>query len=53
MGRGSPIYDKLQTEMVAQFEKNVPKCTVAKTLKIPPSTVHNNIKRFKESSVCA
>ena len=29
--------------------KNVPQCKTAKSLKIPPSTIHNIIKRFIES----
>ena len=45
MGRGSPVYDKMHLKIVEQFQKNVPQHKMSKTLKIPPSTVHDIMKR--------
>ena len=49
MGRGSPICERLHLLIVEKFQNNIPQCKIAKTLKISSSTVHNIIKRFRES----
>ena len=49
MGRGSPICERLRLLIVEKFQNNIPQCKIAKTLKISSSTVHNIIKRFRES----
>ncbi len=49
MGRGSPICKRVRKKIVEYFKNNVPQCQTAKALQIPSSTVHNIIKRFRES----
>ncbi len=55
MGRGSPICERVRKKIVEYFKTNVPQCQIAKALQISSSTVHNIIKRFRETgeiSVC-
>ncbi|XP_029947370.1 uncharacterized protein LOC115388384 [Salarias fasciatus] len=49
MGKGSPLCEKLREKIVEQFKNNVPQRKIAKNLGIALSTVHNIIKRFRES----
>ncbi len=49
MGRGSPICERVSKKIVEYFKNTVPRCQIAKTLQISSSTVHNIIKRFKET----
>ncbi len=49
MGRGSPICERVCKKIVEYFKNNVPQYQIAKSLQISSSTVHNIIKRFKES----
>ncbi len=49
MGRGSPICERVRKKIVEYFKNNVPQCQIAKTLQISSSTVHNIIKRFRET----
>ena len=54
MGCGSPLCAKLRERFVSQF-KDVSQRKIANNLVISPSTVHNIVKRFRESgeiSVC-
>ncbi len=55
MGSGSPICERLCKKIVQYFKNNVPQRQIAKALQISSSTVHNIIKRFRETgeiSVC-
>ncbi|CAN9507273.1 unnamed protein product [Ophioblennius macclurei] len=49
LGKGSPLCEKLRQKIVEQFSHNVPQRKIAKNLGIALSTVHNIIKRFRES----
>ncbi len=49
MGRGSPICEWVPKKIVEYFKNNVPQHQIAKALQISPSTVHNIIKRFRET----
>ena len=49
MGRGSPLCAKLLERIVRQFKDNVSQCKIAKNLGLSPFTVHNIVKRFRES----
>ncbi len=49
MGRGSPICERVHKKIVEYFKNNVPQCQIAKALQIASSTVHNIIKRFRET----
>ncbi len=49
MGRGSPICERVRKKIVEYFKNNVPQCQTAKALQISSSTVHNIIKRFRET----
>ena len=49
MGRGSPLCAKLRERIVSQFKDNVSQRKIAKNLGLSPSTVHNIVKRFRES----
>ncbi len=49
MGRGSPICERVHTKIVDYFKNTVPQLQIAKALQISPSTVHNIIKRFRET----
>ncbi len=55
MGRGSPICERVHKKIVEYFKNNVPQLHIAKALQISSSTLHNIIKRFRETgeiSVC-
>ncbi len=55
MGRGSPVCQQIREKIIEMFKNNVPQRKMGRDLDISPSTVHNIIKRFKESggiSVC-
>ncbi len=49
MGRGSPVCHKYVRKLLKCFKNNVPQRKIGRDLDISPSTVHNIIKRFKES----
>lgn len=49
MGRGSPIPTMLRRKIVEQYQKGVTQRKIAKTLHLSSSTVHNIIRRFRES----
>ncbi len=49
MGRGSPICERVRKKIVEYFKNNVPRLQIAKALQISSSTVHNIIKRFRET----
>ena len=49
MDRGSPLCAKVRERIVSQFKDNVSQCKIAKNLGLSPSTVHNIVKRFRES----
>ncbi len=49
MGRGSPICERVCKKIVEYFKNKVPQYQIAKALQISSSTVHNIIKRFRET----
>ncbi len=49
MGKGSPICERVRKKIVEYFKNNVPQRQIAKALQISSSTVHNIIKRFRET----
>ncbi len=49
MGRGAPICESVCKKIVEYFKNNVPQRQIAKALQISSSTVHNFIKRFRET----
>ncbi len=49
MGRGSPICERVRKKIVEYFKNSVPQRQIAKALQISSSTVHNIIKRFRET----
>ncbi len=49
MGRGSPICERVRKKIVEYFKNNVPQRQIAKALEISSSTVHDIIKRFRET----
>ncbi len=49
MGRGSPICERVRKKIVEYFKNNIPQHQIAKALQISSSTVHNIIKRFRET----
>ncbi len=49
MGRGSPICERVHKKIVEYFKNNIPQCQIVKALQISSSTVHNIIKRFRET----
>ena len=49
MGCGSPLCAKLCERIVSQFKDNVSQRKIANNLGLSPSTVHNIVKRFRES----
>lgn len=49
MARGSPTCEGLRKKIVEYFKNNVPQRQIAKALKVSSSTVHNIIKRFRET----
>uniref|UniRef100_A0AAR2KXE1 Transposase Tc1-like domain-containing protein n=1 Tax=Pygocentrus nattereri TaxID=42514 RepID=A0AAR2KXE1_PYGNA len=53
MVRGSPIPPLLRSNIVQQYQNGVTQRKIAKTFKLSSSTVHNIIKRFRESGTIA
>ncbi len=49
MGQGSPVCQQIREKIIEVFKNNVPQRKIGRDLDISPSTVHNIIKRFKES----
>ncbi len=49
MSRGSPICERVRKKIVEYFKNNIPQHQIAKALQISSSTVHNIIKRFRET----
>ncbi len=49
MGRGSLVCQQIREKIIEMFKNNVPQRKIGRDLDISPSTVHNIIKRFKES----
>ena len=49
MGQGSPLCGQLCEQIVQQFKNNASQRTITRNLGISSSTVHNIIKRFRES----
>ncbi len=49
MGRGWPVCQQIRKKIIEMFKNNVPQRKMGRDLDISPSTVHNIIKRFKES----
>ena len=49
MGCGSPLCAKLRERIVSQFKDNASQRKIARNLGLSPSTVHNIVKRFRES----
>ncbi len=49
MGRGSPICERVRKKIVEYFKNNVTQRQIANVLPILSSTVHNIIKRFRET----
>ncbi len=49
MGRCSPICERVRKKIVENFRNNVPQCQITKYLQIASYTVHNIIKRFRET----
>ncbi len=49
MGRGSLICERVHKKIVEYFKNNVPQHQIAKALQISSYTVHNIIKRFRET----
>ncbi len=49
MGRGSPVCQQIREKIIEMFKNNVPHRKMGRDLDISPSTMHNIIKRFKES----
>ncbi len=49
MDRGSPVCQQIRETIIEMFKNNVPQRKIGRDLDISPSTVHNIIKRFKES----
>ena len=49
LGRGSPVCQQIREKIIEMFKNNVPQRKIGRDLDISHSTVHNIIKRFKES----
>ena len=49
MSRGSALCAKLHEKIVSQFKDNVSQRKIPKNFGLLPSTVHNIVKRFRES----
>ncbi len=49
MCRGSPICERMHKTIVEYFKNNIPQCQIPKALQFSSSTVHNIIKRFRET----
>ncbi len=51
MGRGSPVCQQIREKIIEMFKNNVPQRKIERDLDISPSTVHNIIKRFKDTKM--
>ena len=51
MGGGSPVCQQMQEQIIEMFKNNVSQRKIGRDLDILPSTVHNILKRFKESGI--
>ena len=49
MAWGSPVCERVRKKIVEYFKNNVPQSQIAKALQSSSSTVHNIIKRFRET----
>ena len=49
MGRGSPVCQQREEKIIEMFKNSVTQRRIGRDLDISSSTVHNIIKRFKES----
>src|SRR4029434_7880097 len=49
MCRGSPVCQQMREQIIEMFKNSVSPRKIGRDLDIVPSTVHNIIKRFKES----
>ena len=49
MCQGSPVCQQMHEQVIEMFKNNVSQRKIGRDLDISPSTVHNIIKRFKES----
>lgn len=49
MGRGSPVCHQVRAKIFEMMKKNVSQRKIGRDLGIPPSTVHNIVKRIRES----
>ncbi len=49
MGRGSPICERVRKKIMEYHKNNIPLCQIVTDLQISSSTVHNIIKRFRET----
>ncbi len=49
IGCGSPVCQQIREKLLEMFKNNVPQRKIGRDLDISPSTVHNIIKRVKES----
>ncbi len=49
LSEGSPISERVRKKIVEYFKNNIPQRQIAKALQISSSTVHNIIKRFRET----
>ncbi len=49
MGRGSPICERVRKKIVEYFKNSVPQRHITNALQISSSTVHNIIKRVRET----
>src|SRR4029434_1508822 len=49
MGRGSPVCQQMCEQIIEMFKNNVSQRKIRRDLDILPSTMHDIIKRFKES----
>ncbi len=49
MGRGSSICERVRKKIVEYFKNKIPQRQIAKALQISSYTVHNIIKRFRET----
>ncbi len=49
MGRGSPICERVRKKIMEYHKNNIPQCQIVTDLQISSSTVHNIIKRFRET----
>lgn len=49
MGRGKPVSEDLRVQIIEEFRNNMSQRAISRRLKLSTSTVHNIIKRYRES----